>query len=93
MEISKLKQLKEETEKTAEEILINLFELENKQVINLGRNESSYTLYLRKIMLNDFLKLNSSTVKEHIKNCDKPIEVEVLPFKEFIIIRRKEKNV
>jgi len=93
MEISKLKQLKEETEKTAEELLLNLFELEKKEDIKLGRNENGYTLYLRKIMILNFLNLKSTTVREHIKNCDKPIEVEVLPFKEFIIIRRKEKNV
>ena len=44
-------------------------------------------------MITEFLNLKNTTVREHIKNCDKPIEVEVLPFKEFIIIRRKEKNV
>ena len=91
MEISKLKEIKNEIEKNTDDALKNLFEIENKELINMNSNNSGYVIYFRKNIIKELFNLNSS-VKDFMKE-NKQIELEAIPFNEFIIIRRKEKNV
>ena len=90
MEISKLKELKNEIEENTEEALKNLFEIENKEIINLNNNNSGYVIYFKKKFMKEMFNLKTS-VKDFMRE-NKQIELEAIPFNEFIIIRRKEKN-
>ena len=90
MEISKLKQLKNEIEKNTEEALTNLFEIENKELMKLNSNSSGYVIYLNKKFMSVLFNLRGS-VKDFMRD-NINIELDAIPFKDFIIIRRKEKN-
>ena len=90
MEISKLKEIKNEIEKNTDDALKNLFEIENKELINMNSNNSGYVIYFKKMFMKKLFNLNSS-IRDFMKE-NKQIELEAIPFNEFIIIRRKEKK-